>query len=109
MFHARPHIRIHPDQSTTIPTFARSHTPGAAPGPHRVSVTPPGPILTTVITHEQIAERAHDIYVQSGRREGQCRQNWEQAEKDLRDRGLLACHSEHVRKAVFAPDSLEAP
>ena len=109
MIHARPQIKIHHAEGTTIPTFPRSHTPGTAATPHRLSVTPTGPILTTVLTHEEVAERAYDIYVQNGCHEGQCQQNWEQAEKDLRARGLLACHAEHVRKEVFAPDSIEAP
>jgi hypothetical protein len=109
MIHARPPIKIHPDQSATIPAFAKSHASGAAATPHRLSGPPSGSILTTVITHAQIAERAYDIFVQSGRHEGQCQRNWEQAEKDLRDQGLLACHSEHVRAGVFAPDAIEAP
>ena len=109
MIHARPQIKIHHAEGTTIPTFARSHSLGAAATPHHSTIMPSGPVLTTVITHDEIAERAYDIYVQNGRRENQCQQNWEQAEYDLRHQGLLACHSEHVMKDVFAPDAVEAP
>jgi len=63
-------------------------------------------ILMTVVTHEDIAQRAHDIYVKSGFRQGQSKQNWEQAERDLRDHGKVACHAEHRIQAVFAPDSV---
>jgi len=109
MIHARPQIKIHPAQSASIPAFPRSHSLGAAAIPHRPPATPTDPILTTVFTHDQIAERAYDIYVKNGRHGDQCQQNWEQAENDLRHQGLLACHSEHIMKDVFAPDAVEAP
>ena len=35
-------------------------------------------------THDQIANRAHEIYVRSGCKHGQCEQNWHQAERELR-------------------------
>jgi len=108
MIHARPQIKIHPAQGGTIPTFPRSHTPGAAATPHHSGTTSPAPDLTSEITHGDIAERAYDIYSRSGYREGQSQQNWEQAEKDLRESGVLACHSEHAKEAVFAPDSIAA-
>ena len=107
MIHARPQIKIHPAQSATIPIFPRSHALDTPATPHRPPAPSSGPILTTVFTHGQVAERAYDIYVQNGRQEGQCRQNWEQAENDLHHQGLLACHSEHVMKDVFAPDAIE--
>jgi hypothetical protein len=34
-------------------------------------------------THEAIARRAYDIYVKTGRKQGQCKQNWQQAEQSL--------------------------
>ena len=108
MIHARPHIKIHPAQSATIPAFLRSNSLGAEATPHRPTATPLSAALTTVFTHDQIAERAYDIYVQNGRHEDQCQQNWEQAENDLRHQGLLACHSEHVMKDVFAPDAINS-
>ena len=69
MIHVQPQIKIHPAQGGTIPTFPRSHPIAAATVPHRPVSVPPGPILTTVFTHEQIAERAYDIYVKNGRHE----------------------------------------
>lgn len=38
-------------------------------------------------THDDIANRAYDIYVKKDRQEGQCKQNWEQAEHELRTLG----------------------
>jgi hypothetical protein len=58
MIHARPQIKIHPAQSATIPTFPRSHTLDTPAIPHRPPAPSSGPILTTVFTHDQIAERA---------------------------------------------------
>jgi hypothetical protein len=34
-------------------------------------------------THDEIAGRAYEIYVENGRQEGQCEQNWHQAEYEL--------------------------
>lgn len=34
-------------------------------------------------TQDEIAVRAYDIYVKNGRKEGQCKQNWERAEHEL--------------------------
>ena len=45
-------------------------------------------ICHTVITgptHEVIARRAYDIYLKTGRKQGQCKQNWQQAEQALSD------------------------
>jgi len=36
-------------------------------------------------THDQIASRAYDIYVKTGRKQGHCTQNWQQAEQSLHD------------------------
>ena len=41
-------------------------------------------------THHDIAERAYDIYVKNGRKQGQCKQNWQQAEQSLHDQGNAA-------------------
>ena len=108
MIHVQPQIKNHPAQGGTIPTFPRSHPIAPAEVPHRPVAPPLGPVLASVFTHEQLAERAYDIYVKSGRREEKCQQNWAQAENDLRHQGSLACHSEHVMKDVFSPDANNA-
>ena len=36
-------------------------------------------------THDDIANRAYAIYVKTGRKQGRCKQNWQQAEQSLRD------------------------
>jgi hypothetical protein len=44
----------------------------------------PGRGVITIPTHDDIAKRAYDIYVERGRKQGQCEQNWHQAELELR-------------------------
>ena len=34
-------------------------------------------------THDAIARRAYEIYVEKGLKQGHCMQNWQQAERDL--------------------------
>lgn len=41
-------------------------------------------------THDDIARRAYDIYVKAGRKQGQCKQNWQQAEQSLHEQGKAA-------------------
>jgi hypothetical protein len=44
----------------------------------------PGRGVIDMPTHDEIANRAYDLYVKSGRKQGQCNQNWHQAELELR-------------------------
>ena len=44
-------------------------------------------------THDDIARRAYDIYVKTGWKQGQCKQNWQQAEQSLHDQRAQALHS----------------
>ena len=85
-----------------------SQTPLVTPTHPGHSVLPPSPSCVTVTTHDDIAQRAYDIYVQNGYRQGQCNKNWLQAEKDLRQQGPVACEAEHRAKEVFAPDSIDS-
>ena len=64
--------------------------------------------LQSVITHADIAQRAYDIYAESGYRQGLSDQNWQQATNDLRKLGPAACEAEHRIEEVFAPDSLDS-
>ena len=43
----------------------------------------PGAPVITAPAHGDIADRAYDIYVRDGRKQGQCKQNWHQAELEL--------------------------
>jgi len=45
----------------------------------------PGSVSTAVLTHEEIAKRAYEIYVEKGCRQGQSEQNWLQAEQELKN------------------------
>jgi hypothetical protein len=44
----------------------------------------PGRGVIDMPTHDEIANRAYGLYVKSGRKQGQCNQNWHQAEVELR-------------------------
>jgi hypothetical protein len=70
-------------------TFPALRTPDA---PHTavVAATPP--------THDDIAKRAFEIYVKTGRRQGRCKHNWLQAEQDLRNEDKAACRSAQCSK-----------
>lgn len=46
--------------------------------------TPTGSVLAEP-SHAAIAQQAYDIYVKTGRKAGQCKQNWQEAEKVLLD------------------------
>jgi hypothetical protein len=62
-------------QSKATQELAAQQTHGDLHPGHGVIATP---------THAEIARRAYDIYVKNGRKQGQCKQNWHQAEADLR-------------------------
>ena len=41
-------------------------------------------------SHDTIARRAYDIYIKHGSKQGQCKQNWQQAEHELHRTGHRA-------------------
>jgi hypothetical protein len=43
----------------------------------------PKSVQTTKPTIEDIAKRAYEIYIEKGCQQGQCEQNWKQAEQEL--------------------------
>ncbi len=45
----------------------------------------PGSVATAMLTHEEIAKHAHEIYVKKGYQQGQSEQNWLQAEQELKN------------------------
>jgi hypothetical protein len=49
--------------------------------PHPGQVT----TATSIPTYEDIAKRAYEIYIANGCKEGQCKQNWQQAEQELKN------------------------
>ena len=58
--------------------------------PQSGAVSPPGsPVPSTsssprTPSHDEIARRAYDIYLKTGSKQGRCKQNWLQAENELR-------------------------
>jgi len=79
--------------------------PLTSPTPQRHSAPPAAQARVVSSTHADVAQRAYDIYAQSGYQQGHCKQNWLQAEDDLRNKGPVACQAEHHKMEVFAPDS----
>ena len=53
-----------------------------------------GPFVATVPSHADIAQRAYAIYVKTGRKQGQCTQNWQQAEQSLRGQKYAICQAQ---------------
>jgi hypothetical protein len=45
----------------------------------------PGPVVATLLTHEDIATHAYEIYVEKGCPQDQSEQNWLQAEQELKN------------------------
>ena len=50
-----------------------------------------GSASSQVPSHEDIARRAYDIYVKKGRPQGQCKQNWWEAERELNMQDQASC------------------
>jgi hypothetical protein len=70
----------------TPPSSMRAATaPQNSADPQGASAATPAP------SHDDIARRAYEIYVKRGRQQGQCKQNWRQAEQDLHHEGLATC------------------
>jgi hypothetical protein len=63
-------------QSEANRTLAAQQTHGDMHPGHGVIATP---------THNDISRRAYDIYIKSGCKDGQCKQNWKQAEHEIQD------------------------
>lgn len=55
----------------------RPETPRASSAPQ------PAPTCAATASHDAIARRAYDIYVETGRAEGRCERNWRQAEEEI--------------------------
>ena len=54
-------------------------------------------------SHEQIARGAYDLYRDSGWKQGQCKQNWLQAERSLRDPGYANRQSQQQNSPAVVP------
>ena len=55
-------------------------------GPQQVHNDPPGrAAAATMPRQEDIARRAYEIYVRKGFRQGQCEQNWLEAEQEMKN------------------------
>jgi len=48
------------------------------------SATKSPSLVTPAPTSSDIAKRAHEIYIQKGSKQGECKANWQQAELELR-------------------------
>ena len=62
-----------------------AQTGGAtAPAPRRTGTKPQQATTGVTITQEQIAQRAHEIWVKQGCNHGQDREHWFEAERQLK-------------------------
>jgi hypothetical protein len=52
---------------------------------HAEKVLQSGSVSTAVLTHKEIANRAYEIYVESGCRPDQSEQNWLKSEQELKN------------------------
>ena len=50
-----------------------------------LNASPPDPAVAAMLTHEDIARHAHEIYIEKGCRQGQSEQDWLQAEQELKN------------------------
>ena len=50
-----------------------------------------GPSMVPAPSHGDIARRAYDIYLKTGRQEGQCQRNWQEAEQAIQHEGQATC------------------
>ena len=50
-----------------------------------LNTSPPEPVVAALLTHEDIAKHAHEIYIEKGCRQGQSEQDWLQAEQELKN------------------------
>lgn len=109
MSHHTSHSGKQPTVKLVLQDVARPRTPSSptaqAPTLERDSGAGDGAGVSAVPTHDDIAQRAYDIYVANDCRPGQCQQNWLQAEQDLHQRGAVACQAEHRKHEFFAPDA----
>lgn len=84
---------------TRFQTYPHEQSPSSssrnAPTPTSVTAvtsnaTPPAPPAPS---REAIAELAYSKYIKSGRQEGRCRENWSEAEAELKQSALERPHS----------------
>lgn len=86
LMNAIPHSLRHISERNTMnkPLTHVSEPTASVLSPSHCTTHPTGSMMTEP-THATIATRAYDIYQKSGRKQGQCKQNWQQAEKSLHD------------------------
>lgn len=51
----------------------------------KLNASHPEPVVAAMFTHEDIARRAHEIYVEKGCRPGQSEQDWLQAGRETKN------------------------
>ena len=68
-------------------TFPRSGREPQARGARPTVIRTPAKALPT---HDAIAARAYEIYVNSGRQEGRCEENWLRAEHELLEEAIAS-------------------
>jgi hypothetical protein len=70
----------------SVPQQPKAAPVSSTPQPIR-DIPRPMPVAAATLTHEDIARRAYQIYVEKGHPQGQSEEIWRQAEQDIRSRG----------------------
>ena len=89
--------------------FHPETTQGYTPPKNRTApqTGPASPPASPEVSHDDIARRAYEIYVKSGSKNGRCRQNWQQAENELRKPAVAAASLKLTESLPAARASLE--
>ena len=68
------------------------------------SASHPEPAVAAMLTHEGIARHAHEIYIEKGCRQGHSKQDWLQAEQELKNQRNWRQAERDVRRQNQARD-----
>ncbi|MCX5658191.1 MAG: DUF2934 domain-containing protein [Planctomycetota bacterium] len=88
--------------------FTHSTTGSQAAAGQETRNAPTASTPSPTPTHDDIARRAYDIYIRSGKKEGRCAQNWSQAEQELK-RAIAASYATPQTETKSAAATFAAP
>ncbi len=84
---------------TSTPQQPSAPAPAHAENSARLSTRPANAPDAASTDHDQIARLAYEIYLKNGRQPGQCRENWQQAQREL----------ERQKSPAGYPEAQESP
>jgi hypothetical protein len=92
-----PHANWNPERKDVfMNTVMNKPKKSQVPAPQQVyDISRPKSGSTVKPTNQDIAKRAYEIYVEKGCQQGQCEENWKQAERELK-KGLKIISAQHL-------------